>query len=55
MCALTGPNGAGKTTMLRCVIGPAHLSAGQVWLDGRPHPDPAARSRVAPVPEVQTV
>lgn len=55
ICALIGPNGVGKTTTLRCIMGLARLSAGQTWLDGRPHPDPAARSRVASVPEAPTV
>lgn len=34
--ALLGPNGAGKTTLLRCMNGTAHITQGEIELDGRP-------------------
>ncbi|MFY9862581.1 MAG: ATP-binding cassette domain-containing protein, partial [Trebonia sp.] len=33
-----GPNGAGKTTLLNVLCGFIRPNAGQVFIDGRPHP-----------------
>lgn len=35
MTALLGPNGAGKTTLIKCMVGLAKPSRGQVIIDGR--------------------
>ena len=55
ICALIGPNGAGKTTTLKCIMGLARLSAGRIWVHGRPHTDPSVRLDMALVPEVPAV
>ena len=34
--AVIGPSGSGKSTMLRCLIGLEKISAGSIYIDGRP-------------------
>src|SRR5258706_12164055 len=42
---LLGPTGCGKTTILRIVAGLETLTAGEVWLGGRPIDEASARER----------
>jgi iron complex transport system ATP-binding protein len=44
---VVGPNGAGKTTLLRAALGLQPLSAGEVWLGGRPLRSIGERDRAA--------
>ncbi|HEX7053021.1 MAG TPA: ATP-binding cassette domain-containing protein [Burkholderiales bacterium] len=48
---LVGANGAGKTTLLRCLLDLASPDAGTVEIFGSPAGDPAARRRLAYLPE----
>ncbi len=43
---VVGPNGAGKTTLLRLIAGDIPLTAGAVWVDGRPAGTLSARRAV---------
>jgi ABC-type multidrug transport system ATPase subunit len=49
--AIAGVNGAGKTTLLRCLLDFAHADSGEVRLFGVDSRDPAARARLAFLPE----
>lgn len=50
--ALLGPNGAGKTTLIRCMVGLARPSDGQVIIDGRDVSDgKAAQELLGYVPQ----
>ncbi|QDF95464.1 nodulation factor ABC transporter ATP-binding protein NodI [Azoarcus sp. DD4] len=54
---LLGPNGAGKTTTLRCALGLATPTAGDIRLCGEPVPERAreARMRVGIVPQIDNL
>jgi ABC-2 type transport system ATP-binding protein len=47
-----GPNGAGKTTTIKILVGLLRPDAGEARLFGRIHSDPAARDRIAYLPEL---
>lgn len=49
--AIAGVNGAGKTTLLRCLLDFAHADAGRIELFGVDARIPAARARLAFLPE----
>jgi ABC-2 type transport system ATP-binding protein len=49
--ALVGANGAGKTTLLKCVLDLVLPDAGRIEIFGVSHRDPAARTRIAYLPE----
>jgi len=49
--ALVGANGAGKTTLIRCLLDLAARDAGTIEIFGLPAEDPAARRRLAYLPE----
>ncbi|MGL5865586.1 MAG: ABC transporter ATP-binding protein [Dermatophilaceae bacterium] len=57
---LLGPNGSGKSTIIHCITGFHSPTAGQVWIDGHPHHEPAAKDAFGffpddlPVPEALT-
>ena len=48
---LVGANGAGKTTLIRCLLDLAARDAGAIEIFGVPARQPAARSRLAYLPE----
>ena len=48
---LAGINGAGKTTLIKCLLDFCALDGGEISLFGTPHRNPAARSRLAFLPE----
>jgi ABC-2 type transport system ATP-binding protein len=48
---LVGANGAGKTTLLKCALDLCAADAGRVEIFGVPHREPAARARLAYLPE----
>jgi ABC-2 type transport system ATP-binding protein len=48
---LAGVNGAGKTTLIKCLLDFCALDGGAISLFGTPHREPAARSRLAFLPE----
>jgi len=48
---LVGANGAGKTTLIKCVLDLCAADAGRVEIFGVPSRAPAARARLAYVPE----
>jgi ABC-2 type transport system ATP-binding protein len=48
---LAGVNGAGKTTLIKCLLDFCALDGGEISLFGTPHRQPAARSRLAFLPE----
>lgn len=48
---LAGVNGAGKTTLIKCLLDFCALDGGQISLFGTGHRDPAARNRLAFLPE----
>ena len=49
--ALVGANGAGKSTLIKALLDIGGLDAGSVHIDGHPHTDRRARSRLAYLPE----
>ena len=49
--ALAGVNGAGKTTLIKCLLDFCELDSGSISLFGVDHRQPAARSRLAYLPE----
>lgn len=54
--AVVGPNGGGKSTLLRALAGIWPVSAGDVWLDGKPvsqFPRKEVARRIAFVPQEQ--
>ncbi len=48
---LVGVNGAGKTTLLKCLLDFCNTDRGAIEIFGTPHRLPAARSRLAFLPE----
>lgn len=48
---LVGVNGAGKTTLLKCLLDFCALGGGAIEIFGVPHSRPAARARLAYLPE----
>jgi len=48
---LAGVNGAGKTTLIKCLLDFCAVDGGTISLFGTAHRDPAARSRLAFLPE----
>lgn len=48
---LVGANGAGKTTLIKCVLDLCAADAGRMRIFGVSHREPAARRRLAYVPE----
>jgi ABC-2 type transport system ATP-binding protein len=48
---LVGANGAGKTTLIRCLLDLAARDAGTIEIFGVPAREPAARARLAYLPE----
>lgn len=48
---LAGVNGAGKTTLIKCILDLASASTGRIEIFGLPSELPAARSRLAFLPE----
>ena len=48
---LVGINGAGKTTLIKCLLDLCALDGGSIEIFGRPHSQPASRSRLAFLPE----
>jgi ABC-2 type transport system ATP-binding protein len=48
---LAGLNGAGKTTLIKCLLDFCALDGGSVSIFGVPHRTPAARNRLAFLPE----
>jgi ABC-2 type transport system ATP-binding protein len=49
---LLGPNGAGKTTVIKMLLGLVRSDAGEAMILGRSVSDPAARAKVAYLPEL---
>ena len=49
--SLVGANGAGKTTLIRCLLDLAARDAGTIEIFGVPAREPAARARLAYLPE----
>jgi ABC-2 type transport system ATP-binding protein len=54
VAALVGANGCGKTTTLRAIVGLAEPAAGEILVAGEPAGSPAARRRVAWLPDEPT-
>jgi ABC-2 type transport system ATP-binding protein len=54
---IIGPDGAGKTTLLRHLVGLLKPDSGKLqWLeDGKPRPFPGLRTRVAYMPQTQSL
>jgi len=48
---LVGVNGAGKTTLIKCMLDFCAVDSGAIALFGIPHRNPAARARLAFLPE----
>ncbi len=48
---LVGANGAGKTTLIKCILDFCAFDSGEIRVFGVPHRAPAARTRLAFVPE----
>ncbi len=48
---LVGVNGAGKTTLLKCLLDFCETNGGDIEIFGTPHREPAARQRLAFLPE----
>lgn len=44
-CVILGPSGCGKSTLLRLLAGLERLNAGEIWLDGKPVTQVAAKDR----------
>lgn len=49
--AFLGPNGAGKTTTIKMICGLLRPTTGAVLIDGQPADSPAARQKIAYVPD----
>jgi ABC-2 type transport system ATP-binding protein len=52
---LLGPSGCGKTTLMRCVVGVAPVSSGEVWVLGAPAGSAALRRRVGYVTQSPSI